>query len=821
MRKLVILACLIALVVPVAAFAAERHGTWFDEIVFFEEEDQAKVLQMMKTGDAQFFGNAFTADNFPVIQENGFNYGFSYGSFNGYLLNVAEFNTGVFNPFHIQKVRFALNNLIDRNYIVSDILSGLGVPLVTTVMPVLPTYAQIAATARAAEIMAAYDEDKAIAMIDEGMTEAGAEKVDGKWYYNGEPVKVIGIIRVEDERLQLGDYLADQLEKVGFTVDRQYKTSAQASPIWLRSDPADGQWNYYTEGWIMTGLDREQYSDHAFMYTELVWPAPYTRAWKDNLDPEVRQACIDMLNGNYTSIEEREAIFAKAEMGTFLSGFHTWINVAASPWAWPQGYDVTVDIAAGIFASAWWPRTMRLVDADGAPIAGGTIRVANPSFLTEPWNPILGSNWLYDLSIIEGTQDTPFLIDPFTGLATPNWAERADVVVQEGLPVNVTHTHWCNLSFAPEIQVPGDAWADWDAEKQEFITAAERFPDGATSQIKLTVYFPADLYDRKWHDGSNFSLADCIMAFIMNFDRSKPESAIYDESSVPGFEAFMDTFKGFRIISEDPLVYEVYFDGPSLDAETIVANNAGIAWPVYSQGPGKWDAIAIGIKVEAQNLATFSPDKAETLGVDRMSYVAGPTLQMLNSALIDALSESYIPYKILEDYVTPEEAFARYKNLSDWSAAHGGILWVGTGPMYVDQVDTLASIVVGKNFSDYPYPADKWLIYAEPKFGDLSISGPETVTIGSEATFDISVTHEGEAYPMDEIQGIKYLIIDAEGNLAFDGEGTVIADGQGQVILPADQTAKLVEGSSKLEVICVLIPVAKPATGNVSFIATQ
>jgi len=464
---------------------------------------------------------------------------------------------------------------------------------------------------------------------------------------------------------------------------------------------------------------------------------------------------------------------------------------------------------------------MRLVDADGAPIAGGTIRVANPSFLTEPWNPILGSNWLYDLSIIEGTQDTPFLIDPFTGLATPNWAERADVVVQEGLPVNVTHTHWCNLSFAPEIQVPGDAWADWDAEKQEFITAAERFPDGATSQIKLTVYFPADLYDRKWHDGSDFSLADCIMAFIMNFDRSKPESAIYDESSVPGFEAFMDTFKGFRIISEDPLVYEVYFDGPSLDAETIVANNAGIAWPVYSQGPGKWDAIAIGIKVEAQNLATFSPDKAETLGVDRMSYVAGPTLQMLNSALIDALSESYIPYKILEDYVTPEEAFARYKNLSDWSAAHGGILWVGTGPMYVDQVDTLASIVVGKNFPDYPYPADKWLIFAEPKYGDLSISGPETVTIGSEATFDISVTHEGEAYPMDEIQGIKYLVIDAEGNLAFDGEGTVIADGQGQVILPADQTAKLVEGSSKLEVICVLIPVAKPATGNVSFIATQ
>jgi len=65
--------------------------------------------------------------------------------------------------------------------------------------------------------------------------------------------------------------------------------------------------------------------------------------------------------------------------------------------------------------------------------------------------------------------------------------------------------------------------------------------------------------------------------------------------------------------------------------------------------------------------------------------------------------------------------------------------------MYVDQVDTLAKIVVCKNFDDYPFPFDKWQIYAEPKLGELSVSGPDTVKIGSEATFDVSLTVRGRS----------------------------------------------------------------------------
>jgi peptide/nickel transport system substrate-binding protein len=78
----------------------------------------------------------------------------------------------------------------------------------------------------------------------EGM---GAElDPDGKWQFNGKPVTLIFMIRPDGDgtRKPMGDYFANQLETVGFTVDRQYKTSSEAFPIWLGTAGADGQWQF-------------------------------------------------------------------------------------------------------------------------------------------------------------------------------------------------------------------------------------------------------------------------------------------------------------------------------------------------------------------------------------------------------------------------------------------------------------------------------------------------------------------------------------------------------------------------------------------------
>ena len=93
--------------------------------------------------------------------------------------------------------------------------------------------------------------------MSEVLDELGAELVDGEWMYDGEQIEIRFVIRTEDERMEYGDYISNLLDDFGFYVDRQYKTSAEASPIWLQSDPADGLWHLYTGGWIANQISRD------------------------------------------------------------------------------------------------------------------------------------------------------------------------------------------------------------------------------------------------------------------------------------------------------------------------------------------------------------------------------------------------------------------------------------------------------------------------------------------------------------------------------------------------------------------------------------
>jgi peptide/nickel transport system substrate-binding protein len=147
-----------------------------------------------------------------------------------------------------------------------------------------------------------------------------------------------------------------------------------------------------------------------------------------------------------------------------------------------------------------------------------------------------------------------------------------------------------------------------------------------------------------------------------------------------------------------------------------------------------------------------------------------------------------------------------------------GHLWIGNGPMMIESVDPIAKIIVGKRFEDYIFDMNEFLAFSAPKFGVMEVDGPDTVAVGGEGVFTASLTYEGEAYAADEIQEVKYLVFGATGELAFSGVGEVLGDGQLQVTLSGDETAMLTPGSSKVEIIAVLLPVAKPSFGSFTFI---
>ncbi|MEM0450878.1 MAG: ABC transporter substrate-binding protein [Nitrososphaerota archaeon] len=813
---LVVVAAALAIGLLMAAVPAHAQqvpkGPWVDEVSFFVEQDQAKAIDMLLKGDMHvYFRDLRDPELFRRVKESpDLWYVYSYGLFYELTFNPVgpEFPaTGKLNPFSVPRIREAMNYLIDRNYIASEIMGGMAVPRFTALTPAFPDYARYADTIKQIEKEYAYNFEKARQIITEEMRKLGAELRDGKWYYKGEPVTLIFLIRTEDQRRQIGDYVASQLEKLGFTVDRQYKTSREASPIWLRGNPADGKWHLYTGGWIATVIDRnEGGTNFGYFYTPRGAPVPLWQAYKP--DPEFDRVAGKLWNNEFSTIQERDELVTKALWLSMKDSVRVWLVHQIAPWPARKDVSLTYDLAGGFSGARLWPYTIRFVDK-----VGGSVKIASSDLLVDPVNPVAGSNWIYDQFFVRATSDPALMPDPFTGLYWPNRIKSAEVYVTFGNPVGAT-LDWVTLRFVPEIRVPEDAWYGWDAEKQEIVTA----PPGTTAKAKTVVYFEDDLFKRKFHDGSTFSLADIVYSFILTFDRADPKSPLYDESYVPTFEEFRAIFKGLRIVSEDPLVIEVYSDRIYLDAEWIAYEAASMFFTDYTYGPGPWHVVAMGALAEEAGELAFSADKAQQIKGEWMNLLAGPSLPILAKHLDRAIQQQYIPYeKVMSKYVTKEEAVRRYQNLKNWYQSKGHFL-VGNGPFYVERVDPTAKVVVLKAFREFPDPADKWARFAKPNIPEVKFAQvPSAVEQGFPAELRLSVTFEGKPYRTDDIAYIKYILSSPAGTSV--GFAEPVTDGVWRIILKPEETYTMPVGTATIEAIVVSklvgVPVSTTASLNV------
>jgi len=733
-----------------ASFELKPTGAFLDDVFITSEPDPSAAIQQLKDDalDVYAFGLADSALYAEVLADASLTSVENIGPINELTFNPVGPvfpETGKLNPFSDPKFREAMNWLIDREYVAQEICGDLAVPRYTCLTDCFAD-----ASERYPDLMAAIKEEyahnpaKAEAVITTEMEKLGAVLEDGKWMYNEEQVEIIGLIRTEDRRTDIGDYFADLLEGLGFMVTRQYAIGPHLQPIWLGSDPALGEWHFYTGGWIGFVIYRNLGVSFAQFYTNLspiysgypLWEA-YVNA------PDFYEAAGRLLSNDYTSMEERRDLFEVCIPRSMEDNVRMFL--IANEFFTPMRADVRVaaDLAGGLSgwgsqAGPWsaecgasgswtWALTAHFVDDQGEPVMGGTLRTAVSDVLGYPWNPVAGSESSYDRFAIRATGDRGLQPDPRDGLRWPGRIEGAEVYVQEGVPMEITHD-WLTLESVPEIGVPSDAWADWDAAEQRFITVAERFPEGTTALWKSVVYYPKDIFQVPLHDGSTLSMGDFILHAILRFDRAKAASPIYDESAVPDFDTFMETFKGVKFITDDPdhgLIVETYSDfrgtadyGAMIDAELCVA-----AWfPGYDRDPrdpyeyssGFWHTTALGIKAEEDGVMAFSQTKASTLGAEWMNFIDGPSLPILKSYLDNARATNYIPYEpTMGLYVTEAETAERWSNLEDWYEAKNHF-WVGSGPFYLESADTTGDIIHLKRFEDYPDPMDRWLFLLKP-----------------------------------------------------------------------------------------------------------
>jgi peptide/nickel transport system substrate-binding protein len=575
----------------------------------------------------------------------------------------------------------------------------------------------------------------------------------------------------------------------------------------------------YTAGYLPSGLTRDERGQiqQYYLNTSVQAGEPFI---SNVSDPELQKLGDDLAQGNFSSKEERDAMMARALELTLEDSLFVWVVDQLVYAPYNNNVTVTYDLAAGYEAAFMGNYNLRFVGQEG-----GTMRVGTNDLFTQPWNTLAGSNWVWDSNIMRATSmgaagisgSQGLMGDPYTGLAWPQRIESASLEYKAGLPIT-TNLDWLSVTEVDEIPVPEDAWVDWDATTQTFITIGEKFPDGTTANTKSTIVYPADLFETvKWHDGSPVSVADFVMAFAILFDRAKPESAVYDEAAAPSVDAFLPSFKGWRITSTDPLTIEYYSDSYNADAELNVLP----LWPASPtglSGENSWPVLAVSNLAEAAGEIAYSADKADVEQIEQMSWVGGPSLEVLKKYLDQAKADGYVPYEAtLSQFLTPEEIALRYENLDKWYADHGHF-WIGTGPYYLDQVFTTEKSLVLKNFADFPDLADRWSSFSDPKRATVVLDGPGQVAAGEEAIFDVIVNFKDEPYANEDIKQAKYILYDTTGAVVAVGDAEAVGEGQYQVTLDAETTSKLESGSAKLEVAIVPIPVAIPAFTSFDFI---
>ncbi len=173
-----------------------------------------------------------------------------------YLVETAEGE--FFNPFAIRELRFAMNDLIDRKYIVDEILFGAGGPTFTMATPGQPGTYKYNLLAQRMGFTEEGDEKKALDAIATALKNAatlpelqGRLTKEGEWWtFDGKSLSVKFLIRVDDPqgRLKEGEYVAQQIEKAGIQVERLLWDRAKCGKAVYGGNPADYERHLYNEG---------------------------------------------------------------------------------------------------------------------------------------------------------------------------------------------------------------------------------------------------------------------------------------------------------------------------------------------------------------------------------------------------------------------------------------------------------------------------------------------------------------------------------------------------------------------------------------------
>ena len=790
-----------------AVFALNQTGGYADEVKFIRFSNENVAYQEVSNGhlDTYFFQiplqlveSAKKNPNLEVFEKEGLSYGLVLNPYNG---------NQTFNPLSIKEIRFALNFLIDRNFIVNNILKGISDPIVEPYGPTSPEYHNVLPVVDPLKIR--YDSNFATKSIQDAMIKAGAVMdQNGKYVMNGKPVIVKILIRNDDLiRKSFGDYVASEIDKAGFTVIKEYGDLTKANTIVYGSNPADLEWNIYTESFISSSFSRYNPTTVSQMYAPWFGNMPgsqnpgfwqYSNSTVDNLT----QALVF---NNFTSEKARNSLLQQAEAVGLQEAVRLFFARSLDPYIASSKISGLInDYSAGI------ANKLSLMNAIKHDVDNSTLNIGMKEVYQGAWNNVKGCADFYCRIIYSLVADTPTISNPYSGDPEPS------------------RNKWINLfSKGPTdtVAVPTDA-ITWNPYNQSW-EHSKNPSNSALTKVTMEPLFS------KWHNGKLLDKYDLLYSYYFPFEwatdtknNDKTFDAEYSSLTFPT----LSLIKGINFYENN--TFDTYVDLWHYDKNLVPSY--GTLWPSEP-----WEITAATERLVAENKLSYSKSDANIKNIDQLSLILPVQSEMIKQELIEMSNEKYIPNP-LKGLISLDYALDRYKSSIGWINAHHNAV-IGNGPYYLESFNPAGGVISLKAFRDntYPFKTGIYSVYERPpELQIVSMNIPKFLKIGEPFDFDINVNVENQSNVENGLKGkIEYFVSDRNNKIVVEGSSlinssvtnltnkedpvkTQMSESETAVIsLNASQTQSLIPGPAKIKLIITSEESPKPIIQEKTLIA--
>ncbi|MGM0410037.1 MAG: ABC transporter substrate-binding protein [Bacillota bacterium] len=703
-----------------------------------------------------------------------------------------------FNPFAIREIRYEMNWLMNRQYVIDEILDGAGGPMYTMAIPGQPGTYRYNLLANKHGMTPEGDQEKAFRNIEAAMEKAAklpeneGRLVRGEdyWLFDDKPVTINFLIRVDDPegRVRLGNYFADKLEGAGFKVERLLWDRSRCTEEWLYGDPADMVWHIYTEGWLAGATRR--YWEHIVAQMHAPWYGFMAGGFAEGPEWKYQH-------------EELDQISQKAYRGEVLTEEEYWDTAI-------EGLDIGINEAVRIYVaytdSFFVSNADRIEErmiyglGDGlnryslttTPTVDGTLNVtqysARGDLFMSAWNPV-GPDGLtdaYSQNIADLLRDRAAFESPATG----------SFVWDRGVLLDYkSDVDFVDEELAGKIEVPADALV-YDPYENEWVEIGA----GENSFSYGKYAFKSS----KYHHGEAMDIVDYLYAeaFVEQWRTKTHEGDPYYNAQYEAAQSGMTNVA--RVWDFENETVESYYNF-NFPADKTRAAVRGIPdWTVSASQPSVgvvWEVVEAlqrmvvdGPRVSDTNWG-FSPGA----GVEETDVLRSPTcIKDVRAELVAMIEERHVPVYI-KDFITADEAIKRYQAAIDFIDEYGHA-YIANGPYYVSDFDTSANYAELSAFRDETYPHEPGY-WREVFEGERLVIEDFNVPIMAEKGEEISLRVDVDKvlYPDDTSEpapegDVKVMLITDDEEIEFEAE--YVGLGMFLAKIPGEYTKDLETGKS-------------------------